>query len=47
MISKTAETPTFSISNIKNMALALLVLYILAALGIFALGATFRGHVQI
>lgn len=47
MISETAETPTFSMSNIKGMVLAVLVLYLLAVTGIFALGATFRGHVQI
>lgn len=47
MITETASTPGFSITNIRGMLAALLVLYILMIVGIFSIGAAFRGHVQI
>lgn len=47
MITETASSPSFSISNIKGMALALFVLYILMIVGIFTIGFAFKGHVQI
>lgn len=42
-----SEAADWSISNIKGELAALLILYILAVLGVFAIGATFRGHIQI
>lgn len=41
------QVSSFALSNIKGELVAILVLYLLAVTSVFAIGATFRGHVQI